>query len=174
MHFSWKLDFSNMHEKLDPSKSDSCSFIHLKLMRYHSTQFFLLTFLVASFGLQRITSLTANYHWEMLLPVSKMQNVLRTQVLFHNTQPMESNKRDASKSGWQGGISINCYTTFLLETGIWVRLSWLWSLLQNNSTCLSQEKNTKSGVLRVEMVEVAERGRARNSCFEQTLILYHQ
>lgn len=80
----------------------SVYFIHFKLIRYHSTQFFLLTCLVASFGLQRITRLTANYLWEIVLPVSKMQSVLRTRVLFHNIQPLGRNKSETSKSGWQG------------------------------------------------------------------------
>lgn len=124
-----------------PFQDSFLYFIHLKLIRHHSSQFFLLTFLVASFGLQGITSLTVNYLWEILLPVSKMQSVLRTRVLFHNVKPLRSTKSETSKSGWQGGISINCYTTFLTGTGTWVRLSWLWNLLQNNSTCLSQEKN---------------------------------
>lgn len=120
MHFSRKLNFSNMYEKLDPSNTDSCVLYSLEINQIPQCHFFLLTSLVASFGLQRITSPTGNYLWEILLPVSKMQGVLRTRVLFRNIQPLGSSKSETSKAGWQGGISINCYTTFLLGTGTWV------------------------------------------------------
>lgn len=148
-------------------------FTHLKLIRYHSTQHFLLTCLVASFGLQRITSLTANYLWEILLPVSKMQSVLRTRVLFHSIQPLGSNKSETSKSGWQRGDLYQLLHNF---SSWYSNMSQPQLALKSPSKQLHmshQEKNIKSGVLRVEMVEVAER-RAGNSCFEQTMILYHQ
>lgn len=45
-------------------------FIHMKLISYHITQLLLLTFLVTSFGLQSITRLIANYHWEYFLVFS--------------------------------------------------------------------------------------------------------
>lgn len=55
-------------------------------------------------------------------------------VLPHRkSELLESSKPETSKSGWQGAISISCYTTFPLGTETWFRLSWLWSLLQNNS-----------------------------------------
>ena len=46
---------------------------------------------------------------------------------------LESNKPETAKSGWQEGISVNCYTTFPLLTEAWFRFSWLWSHLQNSS-----------------------------------------
>lgn len=153
MHFSWKLDFSNMYEKLDPSKIDSCVLYLLEINQRPQYPV-----LPADIPCSFFWSSKGNKsHCKLPLgdTAASVKDVLRTWVLFHSIQPLENNKSETSKSGGQEGISINCYTTFLLGTETWVGLSSLWSLLQNNSTCLSQEKNIESGVLRVEMVEVA-------------------
>lgn len=61
-------------------------FIDMEFISYHITQLLLLTFLVASFGLQRITSLTANQHWEYPLVFSfHILQYLSLELVYHST-----------------------------------------------------------------------------------------
>lgn len=104
-----------MYEKLDPSKIDSCVLYPLQINQM--PQYPALPADIPCGFFWSSKEKTANYLWEILLPLSKMKSVLRTQVLFHIIQPLGSNKSETSKSGRQGGISLNCYAAFLLGTG---------------------------------------------------------
>lgn len=61
-------------------------FIDMEFISYHITQLLLLTFLVASFGLQRIRSLIANQHWEYPLVFSfHILQYLSLELVYHST-----------------------------------------------------------------------------------------
>lgn len=62
-------------------------FIHMKFISYLVTQLLLLTFLMAPFALQKVTTLTANYHSEYPLVFHVLMYLSLEFVVYHPTIP---------------------------------------------------------------------------------------